>query len=64
MAILGTRQDCIRCADAPAVDDLGYCGHCHWVVRVEVEEGIDELRRYLEAWSLYAEWCEERGIRP
>ena len=36
-------QECIRCGDALAVDELGYCGHCHWAVRAEIEDGFHQL---------------------
>jgi hypothetical protein len=49
--------DCIRCADAPAIDGDGYCGRCHWIVRAEVAEGHYQLREYLDAWRRFAEWC-------
>jgi hypothetical protein len=53
---------CIRCGEAPAVDLSGYCGHCHWAIRAEVEEGMADLRTYLSAWRRYADWCDERGL--
>lgn len=56
------RHDCIRCHDAPAVDEDGYCGHCHWAVRVELEEGFMQLREYLRPWLAYATWCESHGV--
>ena len=55
-------EECIRCGEAPAVDELGYCGHCHWAIRAEVEEGMADLRTYLSAWRRYADWCDERGL--
>jgi hypothetical protein len=57
-------EDCIRCSDAPAVDDQGYCGHCHWAVRAEIEEGFHELREYLGSWALFTEWCDANGLAP
>ena len=48
---------CIRCDEALAVDELGYCGHCHWAVRAEVEEGLYSLRAYLESWARFDDWC-------
>jgi hypothetical protein len=54
-------EECIRCGEAPAVDELGYCGHCHWAVRAEIEEGFYQLREYLRAWSRFADWCDARG---
>ena len=53
-------EECIRCNEAPAVDEQGYCGHCHWAVRAEVEEGFYALREYLRAWARFDEWCETR----
>ena len=50
-----------RCS---AVDDLGYCGHCHWAVRAEVEEGFCQLREYLRSWAQFSEWCEAHGPAP
>jgi hypothetical protein len=52
---------CIRCGESPAVDLSGYCGHCHWAVRAEVEEGMAEMRDYLLAWSRFGQWCDEHG---
>ncbi len=54
--------ECIRCHDAPAVDELGYCGHCHWAVRAEIEEGFYQLREYLRSWAQFSEWCASRGL--
>jgi hypothetical protein len=44
-------DDCIRCGEMPGVDEDGYCGHCHWDVRTEIEHGMHELRHYLARWS-------------
>jgi hypothetical protein len=55
--------ECIRCWEAPCVDEFGYCGHCHWAVRAEIEEGFYALREYLRRWALFMEWCAERGQR-
>ena len=49
-------DECIRCNEAPAVDEHGYCGHCHWAVRAESEEGFAKLRDYLRAWAQFDEW--------
>jgi hypothetical protein len=40
-------SDCVRCDLAPAVQD-GLCAHCTWAIRAEVEQGIWQLRLYLE----------------
>src|ERR1700753_3918770 len=55
-------EECIRCNEAPAVDDQGYCGHCHWAVRAEVEEGFYAMREYLRAWARFDEWCETQKL--
>lgn len=54
-------EECIRCSAAPVVDEDGYCGHCHWAVRAEVEEGFYQLRRYLRSWARFSDWCEAHG---
>jgi hypothetical protein len=55
-------EPCVRCQDSPGVDDLGYCGHCHWSVRAEVEEGFYELRTYLRRWAEFRDWeAEDRA---
>jgi hypothetical protein len=55
-------EECIRCREAPGVDEHGYCGHCHWVVSAEVEEGLDALREYLRAWARFD--ARESRTRP
>jgi hypothetical protein len=57
-------DECIRCAEVPAVDELGYCGHCHWVVLAEVEEGFRQIRDYLSSWRLFSQWDESHGSAP
>ena len=49
-------EDCIRCGDAPPADDSGYCGHCYWAVKAEVEDGFYALRGYLERWRKFRDW--------
>jgi hypothetical protein len=49
-------QECICCDEAYAVDDSGFCGHCFWRVRAEVEEGIYLLREYLARWLEFRDW--------
>jgi len=46
------------------VDEFGYCGHCHWAVRAEIEDGFFALREYLRAWARFGEWCEQHGLSP
>ena len=50
------QADCIRCCEAQAVDEDGYCGHCHWAIRAEIEEGFYQLRQYLHAWGRFRDW--------
>jgi hypothetical protein len=57
-------EECIRCSEATAVDDLGYCGHCHWAVRAELEEGFLQIRDYLRAWARFSDWCEAHETAP
>lgn len=54
-------NECIRCHDAPATCDFGFCFDCVWDVRVEFEGGFHRLREYLRAWNRFATWCEQRG---
>jgi hypothetical protein len=42
------------------VDQHGYCCHCHWAVKFEVQDGIHKLREYLAAWARFADWCASR----
>lgn len=53
-------ETCIRCDNAPAVDENGYCGHCHWSVKAEVDEGFYHLCEYLRLWARFDEWCAGR----
>lgn len=57
-------DECIRCSELPAVDDLGYCGHCHWAVIAELEEGFRQIHDYLSSWARFSDWCESRGLAP
>jgi hypothetical protein len=59
----GPGLTCICCNELPAADDLGYCGHCYWAVRAEIEEGFSDLRAYLENWARFADWCARRPRR-
>ena len=53
------RAMCIRCDEAPVVDDNGYCGHCHWAVRAEVEQGLYRFSERLRKESRFQEWLAE-----
>jgi hypothetical protein len=57
-------EECIRCTEAPAVDEFGYCGHCHWAVRAELEDGFRQIREYLRSWARFSDWCEAHGPTP
>jgi hypothetical protein len=56
-------DDCIRCGEAPGIDEQGYCGHCHWAVKVEIREGLHQLHNYLAAWARFSDWS-ARDDRP
>jgi hypothetical protein len=58
-----TRRACVRCDDEAAVDELGYCGPCHWISFLEVELGLDQLADYLVKWAQFADWCDAQGRR-
>ena len=58
--MISEEETCIRCDELPAVDLEGYCGHCHWAIRAEVEEGMFAIRQYLAGWARFREW-EARG---
>jgi len=49
-------DDCIRCGEAPATDEDGYCRSCHWIVLTEIEYGMRTLRTYLARWSDFRDW--------
>jgi hypothetical protein len=55
---------CIRCGDAPPVDEWGLCGHCHWAVRGEIEVGLYELREYLRKVARFEAWLRWRDATP
>lgn len=55
---------CIRCKEAPAADENGYCGHCHWAVRSEVSAGLYKLRELLQRYAAFNSWCVDHGIEP
>jgi len=42
---------CIRCGESPAIDERGCCGHCHWRIGVEIEQGLEQLYAYLQRHS-------------
>jgi hypothetical protein len=53
-------EDCIRCGEAPGIDEQGYCSHCHLAVKIEIQEGFRRLREYLMGWARFADWCAGR----
>jgi hypothetical protein len=55
-------EACIRCGQQPGIDDNGYCGHCHWAVKAEIQEGIHRFRDYLAAWARFDDWCAGRKL--
>jgi hypothetical protein len=58
--VLTADHMCIRCCNAPRVDDWGLCGHCHWAVRSEIEVGLYELREYLRKVARFEAWLREQ----
>jgi hypothetical protein len=48
--------NCLLCDEAPAIDDLEYCGHCRWVLHAEIEEGWFLLHNYLQKWARFRDW--------
>jgi hypothetical protein len=44
------------------MDDLGYCGHCHWAVLAELEDGFLRFRQYLRRWAEFEAWCRSQGL--
>lgn len=54
-------HECVRCNESFAVDEFGYCTHCHWYLRAEVDEGFYQLLDYLRAWTRFDEWCKDHG---
>ena len=54
---------CHKTSHHPKDAQHGYCGHCHWAVRAEVEEGLYAFREYLRAWARFDEWCVSHGAK-
>jgi hypothetical protein len=50
-------RECIRCDSTPVVDTAGYCVHCYWAVKAEVQEGLSQLGEYLRKRALFDNWC-------
>jgi hypothetical protein len=57
---IDNQPECIRCEGASAIDPLGYCGHCHWAVRAEIEDGLQRLCEYLTKWARFDDWRSKR----
>jgi hypothetical protein len=55
-------DDCIRCHEAKAVDQEGFCGHCHWAIRTEITIGVEQLNAYLDKYARYEDWCRQHGV--
>jgi hypothetical protein len=56
-------DDCIRCGEAPGIDDDGYCAYCHWAVKAEIQEGLRQLYNYLAAWARFDDWRTDQQWR-
>lgn len=58
-------HECIRCSyledvtPPMAADNLGYCGHCHWAVKAEVQEGFYDIEEFLLRHAEFMKWCLE-----
>ena len=55
-------EDCIRCSEAPAVDELGYAAIRHWAVQAEIEGGLLPAARVLGSWARFSDWCDAHGL--
>lgn len=55
---------CIRCRDADPVDQHGYCGHCHWAIRSEIDQGLAQLHVYLGRHAGFRAWLADHGREP
>jgi hypothetical protein len=53
---------CIRCGEIETCEPLGLCAVCAIQTRMEVSDGLQQLRRYLAAWADFTEWLEEREL--
>jgi hypothetical protein len=52
---------CLRCAESPATTPDGMCGHCHWAIKAEVENGIVQIAEYVSKQDEFARWLRENG---
>jgi hypothetical protein len=52
---------CLWCRESEAISARGYCVHCSFVVRAEVENGLRRLGEYLAAWMAFERWCAEHN---
>ena len=53
---------CIRCGEIETSDPLGLCVGCEIQTRLEVSDGLREIRSYLEAWEEFSVWLESREL--
>jgi hypothetical protein len=53
---------CIRCGLHEAPSGRGYCSTCLPAIRVEVEQGLLDLDRYLRAWAAFDTWCGDHDL--
>jgi hypothetical protein len=55
-------MECVRCHEATATQELGYCASCAVQTHVEFTVGFRQLTEYLGLWAALDEWY-ERGSR-
>jgi hypothetical protein len=53
---------CIRCREIETRDPFGLCAVCAIQTRMEVSDGLRQIRRYLEAWAEFSAWLDTRGL--
>jgi hypothetical protein len=53
---------CIRCREAEAPRQLGFCAGCAAAAEQEASGGYDRLAEYLGAWAAFDEWLQRRGL--
>src|SRR2546421_172859 len=52
----GAAMNGLLCDGSPGVEDAGFCGHCHWALRAEIEEGWFRMRNSLRKWANFRDW--------
>lgn len=55
-------QVCLNCHEAPAVDDQGLCGHCHWLIAAQIQTGLRQFEKFLERYAGWSEYQAQNGL--